>query len=223
MRRFLYLIACFAPVWAVITYATDGVTLHVGGLRLKATEPVRPLIVGLAAAAIYLWSYSRESYDADGAWLMAQIRGAAAAAAPVIIVLGCALGIYHGSFTAGGSDAYGYVSQAALWLKGSLRVAQPWVQQFSWPEREVTFAPLGYRPISLDGTIVPTYASGLPILMALFQAVFGANGPFYVVPALGTLTLWFTYLLGREVSGSRSVGALAALLLLTSPVFLAHL
>jgi hypothetical protein len=222
-RRFLYVIACVAPVWAVITYATDGVTLHLGGLRLKATEPVRPLIVGILAAAIYVWRYSREAYDTDGVWLMAFLRRAAVVAAPVIILLGCAIGIYSGSFTAGGSDAYGYVSQAGLWLKGSLRIEQPWVQQFSWPEREVTFAPLGYRPISPNGTIVPTYASGLPILMAVFQGLLGANGPFYVVPVLGTLGLWFTYLLGREVSGSRPVGALAALLLLTSPVFLAHL
>ena len=224
-RRLLYVIACFAPAWAVIAYATDGVTLHLGGLRLKATDPVRPLVVGVLAAVIYAWRFSREAgaFDTDGAWLLALLRRAALVAAPVIILLGCAIGIYYGSFTAGGSDSYGYVSQASLWLKGSLRIEQPWVQQFSWPEREVTFAPLGYRPISPDGTIVPTYASGLPILMAVFQGLFGPNGPFYVVPVLGTLALWFTYLLGREVSRSRSIGALAALFLLASPVFLAHL
>src|SRR6185295_4959745 len=138
-RRFLYVIACIAPVWAVITYATDGVTLHLGSFRLKATEPVRPLVFGLLAAAIYLTRYSRETYAADGAWLMALLGRAARVAAPVIILLGFAIGVYYGSFTAGGSDAYGYVSQASLWLKGSLRIEQPWVQQFSWPEREVTF------------------------------------------------------------------------------------
>ncbi len=35
-------------------------------------------------------------------------------------------------------------------------------------------------------------------------------------------TLWFTYLLGKEATGSRAVAALAALLLLASPVFLTH-
>src|SRR5205085_1410392 len=104
--------------------------------------------------------------------------------------------------------SYGYVSQASLWLKGSLRIEQPWVQQFSWPEREWTFAPLGYRPLSMDGTIVPTYAAGLPILMAMFQAVFGPNGPFFVVPVLASLTLWLTFDLGRTVTGSRTVGAI---------------
>ena len=41
-------------------------------------------------------------------------------------------------------------------------------------------------------------------------------------PVLAALTLWFTYLLGREATGSRTVAALAALLLLASPVFLTH-
>ncbi len=137
--------------------------------------------------------------------------------------MGGAIGIYYGSFTAGGSDSYGYVSQASLWLKGSLRIEQPWVQQFSWANREWTFAPLGYRPLSPDGTIVPTYAPGLSIVMALFQGLLGANGPFVVVPTFGAVALWLTYLLGRHVTSSRAVGALAALLLLTSPVFLMHL
>lgn len=222
VRRFVYLVACLAPVWAVIAFATDGVALSLGFLRLKATEPVRPLVAGAVAAGFYIWRYSRDAFDTDGRWLLALAKRAAVVATPVIILLGLAVGIHYGSFTAGGSDSYGYVSQASLWLKGSLRIEQPWVQQFSWPEREWTFAPLGYRPLSPDGTLVPTYAAGLPILMALFQAIFGANGPFLVVPVLGALTLWVTYLLGREVTGSGPAGALAALLMLTSPVFLAH-
>src|SRR2546423_5717620 len=182
VRRFPYVIACVAPVWAVIAYATDGVTLHLGSLRLKATDPVRPLVFGVLAAAIYAWRFSREAraFNTDGRWLLTLLRRAALVAVPVIILLGCAIGIHYGSFTAGGSDSYGYVSQAILWLKGSLRIQQPWVQQFSWPEREVTFAPLRYRPFSPDGTIVPTYASGLPILMAIFLRLFGPNRPFYI-------------------------------------------
>jgi hypothetical protein len=223
VRRSLYLIACAAPVWAVIAYATDGIRLNFWGVRLSATEPIRPLILGAVAAAFYVWRYSRVALDADGRWLLTLARRAAVVAVPLIILLGCVIGIQHGTFTAGGSDSYGYVSQASLWMNGSLRVQQPWVQQFSWPDREWTFAPLGYRPLSADGTIVPTYAPGLPILMAAFQGLLGANGPFFVVPVFGALALWFTYLLGRSVTDSRTVGALAALLLLTSPVFLAQL
>jgi hypothetical protein len=222
-RRFLYLVACLAPTWAVIAIVTDGITFHIGRIPLKATEPIRPLIIGAAAAGFYVWRYAREHLSEDGNWLLAIARRAAIVATPVVVLLGCIIAVHYGSFTAGGSDSYGYVSQASLWLKGSLRIEQPWVQQFSWPEREWTFAPLGYRPLSMDGTIVPTYAAGLPILMAIFQALFGANGPFLVVPVLASLTLWLTFELGKTVTGSRTVGAIAALLLLSSPVFLAHI
>ncbi len=143
-------------------------------------------------------------------------------AVPAIVALGLFVGVRYGSFAAAGSDSYGYVSQAKFWLSGTLRVEQPWVESLSWPNREWMFAPLGYRPASSDGTIVPTYPVGLPIVMAAFLGVFGENGPFYVVPVFAALTLWLTYLLGREATGSKGVGALAAVLLLASPVFLTH-
>ena len=58
--------------------------------------------------------------------------------------------------------------------------------------------------------------------MALFLAAFGENGPFYVVPLFGALTVWLTYLLGREATGSSGAGAVAAMFLVVSPVFLTH-
>ena len=33
------------------------------------------------------------------------------------------VGVHYGSFAAAGSDSYGYVSQARLWLNGTPRVA----------------------------------------------------------------------------------------------------
>jgi hypothetical protein len=58
--------------------------------------------------------------------------------------------------------------------------------------------------------------------MALFLAIFGENGPFFVVPLFGALMVWLTYWLGTHATGSRGAGALAALFLLASPVFLTH-
>ena len=127
---------------------------------------------------------------------------------PLAVLLALYVGVHYGSFAAAGSDSYGYVSQARLWLSGIPRVEQPWVQDFSWPNREWVFSPLGYRPFSPDGTIVPTYPAGLPMVMAVFLALFGDNGPFYVVPVLAAFTLWFTYLLGREATGSRVVAGI---------------
>jgi hypothetical protein len=141
----------------------------------------------------------------------------------VLVVATLAIGLGLGTFVAGGADSYAYVSQAKLWSGGNLRITQPWVQRLSWPGKERPVAPLGYRLLSNDGTIVPTAPPGLPMLMAAFEWIFGANGPFIVIPVLGALAVWCTYLLGREASRSRIVGLTAAALLLTSPVFLSYL
>lgn len=193
IRRAVYCLAWLAPAWAIITIATDGVAWRLGPLRVSSTEPLRPLLVGLIAAAFYAWRCARDEMADDGRWLVQTLTRVGVAATPVIIFLGGIVGLAFGSFAASGSDAYGYVSQASLWLDGNLRIDQPIVRQMSWPDREWAFAPLGYRPLSADGTLVPTYAPGLPILMAAFLRVFGPNGPFLVVPVMGSLALWFTY------------------------------
>lgn len=223
IRRILYVLACVLPVWAVIALFTGGVGWMVGPLRISSRQPLRPLIFGLACIGWYVWTYSRAEREADGHWLYRWTARALPFAVPLLVLLAFYLGVHYGSFAVAGSDSYGYVSEARLWLSGVLRVAQPFVQDFSWPDREWVFAPLGYRPFSPDGTIVPTYPAGLPMLMAAFLAVLGDNGPFYVVPVVGACTVWFTYLLGRDATGSRTVAVLAALLLLASPVFLTHL
>jgi hypothetical protein len=223
VRRSLYLLAILACAWALIALATGGLGWMIGPLRLSSRQPLRPAIVGVVAALFYARRFSRVEQDKDGRWLLRSMQWALLLGPLLAIVLGFVVGIHYGSFAAAGSDSYGYVSQAPLWLKGNLHIRQPWVQQMSWPAREWSFAPLGYRPSSLDGTIVPTYAPGLPMLMAIFLAIFGGNGPFYVVPVLGAVALCVTYLLGVEITRSRSVAAGAVFLLLCSPVFLAHL
>ena len=46
---------------------------------------------------------------------------------------------------AGGADAYGYVSQADLWLAGDLVIKQPWVAEVPWPSGNFTCTALIYR------------------------------------------------------------------------------
>lgn len=68
---------------------------------------------------------------------------------PVAVVASLAVavaGLRWGTFAASGVDAYGYVSQAALWTRGTLRVEQPFVSNVSWPAADWAFAPMGYRP-----------------------------------------------------------------------------
>lgn len=222
LRRTLYVLTCLLPVWAVVAFFTGGVGWMLGPVRISSRQPLRPLVIGLAIAGWYFWKYPRAEREADGRWLHRWIGRALPFAVPLVVVLAFYIGVHYGSFAAAGSDSYGYVSQARLWLGGFPRVEQSWVQDFSWPNREWVFSPLGYRPFSPDGTIVPIYPAGLPLMMAAFLAVLGDNGPFFVAPVLGACLLWFTYLLGREASGSRTVGVLASALLVASPVFLAH-
>ena len=177
VRRVLYVLACLLPVWAVVAFFTGGVGWMLGPIRISSRQPFRPLIIGLAIAGWYVWKFSRAEREADGLWLHRWAARALPFTVPLVILLGLYIAVHYGSFAAGGSDSYGYLSQARFWLSGIPRVEQPWVQDFSWPNREWVFSPLGYRPLSPDGTIVPTYPAGLPIAMAVFLAVFGENGP----------------------------------------------
>jgi dolichyl-phosphate-mannose-protein mannosyltransferase len=225
IRRALFVVAWIAAVWAVMAAFTGGVGWLIGPIRLSSRQPYRIVAVALIAALYCGWRFPRHDIEEDARWFERILHRVSPLVLLVVVLAGCGIGIGFGSFAAAGSDSYGYVSQAGLWLNRQLRTAQPWVDQMSWPFRGFTFAPLGYRPMSgpEDGTIVPTYAPGLPILMAGFQAIVGSDGPYYVVPILGALALWLTYLLGREVTGSREAGVFAAALLLASPPFLSQL
>ena len=139
-----------------------------------------------------------------------------------LAVVAAAIGWRFGTFTAGGSDSYGYVSQADLWLKGSLIIDQPLHDEFSWRWANWTLSPLGYKPGNTGGTMVPTYAPGLPLQMAAFKALAGGRAVFFVVPLLGALAVWLTFVLGRQL-GDGYVAALSAFALLASPAFLSQL
>ena len=221
-RRIIYVIASFLPVWAIVAFFTGGVGWMLGPIRISSRQPLRPLLIGLAIAGWYAWKYTRLEREEDGRWLHRWAARVVPFAVPLAALAALYVGVHFGSFAAAGSDSYGYVSQARLWLSGLPRIEQPWVQDFSWKYRDWISSPLGYRPFSPDGTIVPTYPAGLPLLMAAFFAAGGDNGPYYIAPLLAALTVGLTYFIGREATGSRTVGAVAALLLAASPAFLTH-
>lgn len=144
-------------------------------------------------------------------WIAAGLAGAVAA-----------LGVWRGSFVAGAADAYGYVSEADLIAHGSMSVEQQFVRTLPWPFADWSFAPAGYRPATARGFIVPTYPAGVPIVMAIFERVGGRNAVFYVVPLLGGLAVWMTFVLGAAVH-TELTGFVSALLLATSPSFVVEL
>ena len=125
-----------------------------------------------------------------------------------------------GARSAGGSDSFGYVSEAYLWRDGSLRIGQPLLHDVPWPYRAESLAPLAYQPHG-DG-LVPIVPPGIPLLMAALLVVFGPCGPFLLAPIAGAVLVGATYWLAVRRTHDRRVGLLAAALMATSPAFLAN-
>jgi hypothetical protein len=223
VRRVLPALSLLSLAWAVVVSVTGGIDLHAFGFRLKSTYPDRPVYVAALLAAIYVYFFRENARRWQGVGsLTAAIPRLERAAAPIVVLLAiavAAVGVRQGVLVAEASDAWGYISQADLWLDGDLTFEQPVSRDIPWPNADWTFAPLGYRPAITPGAIVPTYPPGLPVLMAIAKSVVGACGPFLIAPLLGGLTIWWTYLLGVRLS-SRLIGLTAAVLLATSPIFL---
>ncbi|HVH26523.1 MAG TPA: hypothetical protein VM818_07190 [Vicinamibacterales bacterium] len=139
-----------------------------------------------------------------------------------VVVATVTLGMLKGAFYAGGADAYGYVSQAHFWAIGTPRVEQPFVKDMNWPFAAQALAPLGYSPTPERTAMVPIYSAGYPLLMAVFEWLGGRQAVFYVVPLVGGLAVWATYLMGIRVGGP-AIGIPSAVLLATSPAFLFQL
>jgi hypothetical protein len=198
----------------------SGVYTSAYGIRLSSQTLWRPaLVAGLASVFLLYGSDARQQTLAR---IWSRIVRHSTTVAIVLGAVTVAIAYRVSAFEAFGADAYGYVSQAHLWAAGNLVQHEPLSLRVPWPEPEWTFSPLGYRPGLQRGTIVPAYPPGLPLLMAGFVVLFGRDGPFFVVPLLGGVTIVAAFLLGRRVAGD-VCGLATAALLLTSPVFLFQL
>jgi hypothetical protein len=145
----------------------------------------------------------------DARWIAATAAVAAAAA-----------GFAWGTYVAGGSDSYCYLSQAELFAAGRVVNIQAIAAIAPWEDGARAFVPVGHVPaFSPVGATAPMCPPGYPMLMALARTVGGRAAMFAVVPLLGALAVWSTFVLGRRLAGPAG-GALAALLLAASPPFL---
>ena len=167
---------------------TDGVIVELGVVRFTSRIPRNPVIIAtlsamaalvlapagtlrrmvvalpgtlgklrLILATAWAWSVHRVARR----WRVLQER--LPQCAPVLAA-GLAAGtitvaIAKGAFVAGGSDSYSYLSQAELWVHGTLRVEQPIMREVSWAR---AFAPLGYTLTPDRSAIVPITAPGYP-------------------------------------------------------------
>jgi hypothetical protein len=205
-------LATIAALLAVWAFVTGGFRVNVFGIPLSARGGHRAALFAVVLGVIGFVLLDRERR------MMARCQPVLPAIPLAAAAAVLSLGIAFGARAAGGSDTYGYVSQARLWLAGNLRVTRTDLRQVPWPDGDWTFMPLGYREAGPQ-TIVPTYPPGLPLLMATAEMAWGSCGPFFVNPICAALLVWFTYALGARVSG-RGVGALACLCTATSPLVL---
>ena len=225
-RRLLLFLIAVAAGWALLVAVTGGVDLRPYGIRFRSTEPDRPALVALALATLYAVAFRHyvrghlTSLERRAAPAVVFLERRAAAAAFATAVAIFAIGMAYGIHVAGGSDSYGYISQARLWLARDLVVEQPIAAAVPWPDADATFAPLAYRPApQRRGAIVPVYAPGLPVLMAAATLAIGRCGPYVIVPLLAAWLVWMTFRLGTLIQ-SPLTGLASALLLATSPIFL---
>jgi hypothetical protein len=128
------------------------------------------------------------------------------------------LGVVFGTYVAGGSDSSCYLNAARLLARGTVGLEEALVRDAPWPRPEQTFTPAGFTPSPVDPAfLVPICSPGLPLLMAAWRGLHVSE--FLIVPLLGALAVWLTYLLGRSIDRP-TTGAAAAALLVCSPTFL---
>ena len=121
----------------------------------------------------------------------------------------------------GGADTYAYVTEAGLLRAGSLIVREDVVRDSPWPGGLGTWAPIGFREVPDErDAITPVYPPGFPLLIALFQRLFGFCGTFWVVPLCAGAVVWLTHVLGRRLFDRSDIALASALLVAASPVFL---
>jgi hypothetical protein len=240
-RQSLLLLAVTAVVWTIAVTASGGFVTHLGSLRISSKDPIRPLLLGIlaltGAALLSTPGQRRQALNADWQQLgvmAGRVTGGpgthrqrllAALAAALLGLAVASVGITRGAFVVGGSDSYGYVSQAHLWATGTLRVDPIDRGAMQNPPGDIpveALVPLGYRLAGDGRSLAPIYAPGLSIVMGLFERLGGRDAVFYVMPLLAGVMVWMTYFLGAALAGTAE-GLLAAAFLSVSPAFVFQL
>src|SRR6266536_2040560 len=138
--------------------------------------------------------------------------------AALAAVAALVVGIVLGTHAAGGSDSSCYLNASRLIARGRVGIDEPLVRQAPWKDAAKTFTPAGFVPSSRDRAVhVPICAPGLPLVMAAFRILHVSE--FLVVPLLGALVVWLTFIIGRRIDAPLTA-ACAAALVASSPTFL---
>jgi Dolichyl-phosphate-mannose-protein mannosyltransferase len=217
VRKGLLIAACLAIGLAGLVWLIGGIDARVASLAVRARDPLRPLIFGLVLLVTQI-ALSRDPWSRGTERVAVWFSRRAAIIAVALAFLLTTVAVYYGSFAAGGSDSYGYLSQAYGWARRELPRPIPLALTFSGPESDALQTPLAHRAGRQAHTIVPIIAPGLPLLMAALLT-FGACGPYLVVPICAGLMVWMVFLWGRRTAGPMA-GVISALVIAVTPVVL---
>jgi hypothetical protein len=185
---------------------------RVGPLRLGA--PPRALAVGAIAVALRL-ALARRSGESRAELAASWLRVCCMA----VLVLDATLVFTHLVATCGGLDSSGYLNEMVLLLRGQLTEYQPLARALPFPEASAAAAPLGFVPAIEPFTIAPRFPPGLPLVMAAFRLLGGAQAPFLVAPVLGCATAALAAAIVRR-RHSAPVPLVAAVCVATNPILL---
>lgn len=219
MTRVLLLAGTAAAIFAAAVAATGGFDLRLAGIPIRSHSALPATIVAATCLVALLWrGPAAIRHELAFLWMFVERRASWIAFA--IAILAVAFGAALGTYVAGGPDSYCYVNQAELLAAGRIHDYEPLAAKAPWPDRKWSFVPTGHVPApGPDGAFVPMCAPGYPLIMAAARAAAGRAAMFWIVPVMGGLAVWFTFLLGRRFDRS-TTGLFAAALLATSPTFL---
>jgi hypothetical protein len=216
-RRALLSASLVLLLTAVLIVATGGASGTVMGLRLSMRSPRSALWMATGLAAVWAAMAIRagampRDVDAIGEAIVRQLSRL-----PLLLGVVMFAGAWWlGTSSPAGADASGYLSQAALWAHRQSVLPDVLASLAGWPDVPMASVPLGWRPAQVPAAQVPTYAAGLPMLMAPLWALGGDAAARLVVIVSSAALVVATGALGRFAGGI--VGAaVAAALLVASP------
>jgi hypothetical protein len=217
-RAFLLLgLATGLGLFAGFVALTGGIDVRLAGVPLRSRSWERPAVLA-ALAALPAAVGLRRDIASGVRWILAAAPRVHRFVAVAAVCWAGVAAIEFGTFAVGGSDSYGYVSQAELLARGRLVEVVPRNPAFTWPDVPTTLTPLAYKRGRTSGTLAPVYPPGLPLLMAPLAAT-ASGAVFLVVPLCAMAAVLLCWKLGGEL-GDPLAGAAAALLFSLSPTFL---
>ena len=190
-----------------------------GGLRLSARSSVPAWISALVLVAVW-YVVARKanavSRDLEDTWRLLD-RHTSIITLTIAIASGTVAALYA-TFAAAGADASGYLSEAELFTSGRLFYRDTLAPITGGWQTGLT-APLGWRPAPLEGFQSPTYAPGLPMLMAIPYWAGGPVAACGVVIVSAVIAVWSTGMIAMRLAGG-AAAIVAAVTLAVCPVFL---